>query len=135
MIVRYDSETGEIIGSVSGSLSADDFNESVIEVSDEVDIEGKKVDTSEDTLTWEQSLTKAKQSKIREVKEQAQEVLSETDWCVVRKQETGEAIPQDVLDHRSTVRSQSDTFEQEINDLDSVGAVMDYSFEFPDPPE
>lgn len=81
------------------------------------------------------TLSEAQSERIAEIKEQANAVLKETDWYVIRKQETGEAIPQDVLDHRSTVRSKSGTFEQEVNDLGTVEDVLNYTFTFPDPPK
>lgn len=72
---------------------------------------------------------------IQEIKNRAYEVLSETDWYITRKQETGEAIPQDVLDHRSQVRSDSDAFEQDVNNLETVEGVLNYEYSFPEPSE
>lgn len=87
---------------------------------------------------WEsnrQSLSETKQQRVKEIKERAKEVLSETDWYITREQETGEAIPQDVLDHRSQVRTDSDTFESEVNALESVEDVLNYEYSYPDPPQ
>lgn len=87
---------------------------------------------------WEsnrQSLSETKQQRVKEIKERAKEALSETDWYVTREQETGEATPQDVLDHRADVRSKSDTFEQEVNALETVEQVLNYEYSFPEPPE
>jgi len=133
MIIQYD-DSGEITGTVTGSLSPTDFQESVIEVPDGTSTKNKKVDTENDTLVWDCPLSDAKKQKINEVKDRANEILSKTDWYIIRKQETGEAIPQNVLDHRSKVRSESDTFEQEINNLSSVSNVFSYKFSFDSPP-
>jgi len=81
------------------------------------------------------TLPEAKAQRIQEINDRAYEVLSRTDWYIVRKQETGEAVPQDVLDHRSQVRSDSGTFESDVNALESVSKVQEYSFDYPNPPE
>jgi len=81
------------------------------------------------------TLSEAQSDKVDQIKSDANDVLEHTDWYVVRKQETGESIPQSVLDHRSKVRSLSDKFESEVNALESVSEVQDYSHTYPDPPE
>jgi hypothetical protein len=81
------------------------------------------------------TLSEAKEQKVDQIKKRANSALSETDWYVVRKQETGEPIPQDVVDHRSKVRSLSDQFESEVTDLSGVDNVLSYSFIYPEPPE
>jgi len=81
------------------------------------------------------SLSDIKNRKISEIKRRAKLVLSETDWYIIRNKETGEAIPQEVLNHRSQVRSDSDTFEQEVKDLTTVEEVLNYDYNFPEPPE
>jgi hypothetical protein len=94
-------------------------------------------DTGEFTepTTTTPTLSKAQEIKIDRIKERANSVLSETDWYVVRKQETGESIPQSVIDHRAEVRLLSDEFESDVNALESVSEVRDYAFEYPEPPE
>ncbi|MCF8001115.1 MAG: phage tail assembly chaperone [Halanaerobiales bacterium] len=57
-------------------------------------------------------------------------MLSETDWYVVRKQETGESIPQDVLDERQSIRSQSETMESEISTLTTKEEVKGYQMNY-----
>jgi len=81
------------------------------------------------------SLSEAKSQRIKEIKDKANNVLSKTDWYITREQETGESIPQDVLDHRSQVRSDSDTFEREVNNFTTVEEVVNYEYSFPGPPE
>jgi len=94
-------------------------------------------DTGEFTepTTTTPTLSEAQSDKIDRIKERANSVLSETDWYVVRQQETGEAIPQSVIDHRAKVRSLSDGFEDDVNNLDTVSEIQEYSFEYPEPPE
>lgn len=81
------------------------------------------------------SLSKAQSAKIDQIKTDAKDVLKHTDWYIVRKQETGESIPQSVIDHRAEVRSLSDQFESDVNALESVSEVQNYSFDYPEPPE
>lgn len=81
------------------------------------------------------TLPEAQENKIVQIKERANSVLSETDWYVVRKQETSESIPQSVIDHRAEVRSFSDDFESDVNALESISEVKEYSFSYPEPPE
>lgn len=101
-----------------------------------IDGEREEMDQEEvESISSSRSLTKAKKDRINQIKENAQHILSETDWYVVRKQETDESIPQSVIDHRAEVRSLSDQFESDVNALESVSEVRDYAFEYPKPPE
>lgn len=134
MLIQYDEESGEIIGKVFGA-DAETFEQPVLEVEDNTHIDKKQVDTASGSLVWEDSLQEAKSRRISQIKEQAREILEKTDWYVVRENETGESIPQNILDHRSTVRSQSETFEQEVANLGSVGEVLNYEYQFPSPPK
>lgn len=45
------------------------------------------------------------QKAIEEANAEARAYLSSTDWYVIRQQETGVAIPQDILDARNLARS------------------------------
>ena len=54
---------------------------------------------------------------IREVKEQAQGILNQTDWYVVRKADTGEAIPSNVATHRAAVRTKQASMKQQLQML------------------
>jgi len=61
---------------------------------------------------------------IQTVKAQAAGLLSATDWYVVRKSETDEAIPADVLTYRAAVRTASNTIEAAITACDTHDAFM-----------
>lgn len=135
MHIRYDPQSGEIVGTISGDFDPEDAEYPTINVSDTTEVKNKKVNVKTGEIGWSYSIDGAKQLKIQEIKERANRVLSETDWFVVRKQETGESIPQSVIDHRAEVRSLSEKFESEVNGLDSVDEVLAYSFEYPDPPD
>ena len=68
---------------------------------------------------------------ISKTKEIAGSLLNQFDWYVVRQAETGKAIPQEVLDYRAAVRTQSDNREVMINgtaDTDALAAVITSDF-------
>jgi len=135
MFVRYNSESGEITGAIKSPQKPSGIPDPLIEISSDFSLENKRVDTKSEQIVWDYTLTEAQSDKIQEIKDRAYEVLEETDWYVVREQETGETIPQDVLDHRSQVRSDSDSFEQDVNGLETVEDVLNYGYSFPKPPK
>ena len=61
---------------------------------------------------------------IQTVKAQAAGLLSATDWYVVRKSETDEAIPADVLTYRAAVRTASNNIEAAITACETHDAFM-----------
>jgi hypothetical protein len=133
MLVHYDEGSGKIQGVIERAEPSD-VGVPVISVEDGTDVGGMKVDTENDKLVYDISLSEAKADRIKEIKQSAKKVLSQTDWYVVRNQETGEAIPQSVVDHRNEVRSLSDSFESEVKNIDSISNVLEYRFSHPDPP-
>jgi len=60
---------------------------------------------------------------IREVKAQAQGILNQTDWYVVRKADTGEAIPSNVATHRAAVRTKQASMETAITNAADTPAL------------
>jgi len=135
MFVRYNPESGEIRGTIISAQKPSGIPDPLIEVPSDLSLENKRVDTESEQIVWDCTLAEAQSDKIQEIKDRAYEVLEETDWYVVREQETGETIPQDVLDHRSQVRSDSDSFEQDVNGLETVEDVLNYEYSFPKPPK
>jgi len=77
----------------------------------------------------EQVVTKGlKSNAIATVKAQAAGLLAPTDWYIVRKSETGDAIPATISTFRSAVRAASGTIEAAITaaaDLDAFMALYD----------
>lgn len=134
MIVLYNANTGEIRGRGTG-IQVGQVDFPAIEVPDGTDIERKRVDTSAGELVWSVDLSVAKQDKIRAVKEDARDVLQKTDWYVIREVETGKSHPQSVTDHRTKVRSLATQFEDDVNALETMLQVQNYSFTYPEPPE
>jgi hypothetical protein len=67
---------------------------------------------------------------ISNIKQEAWELLSKTDWYVVRKSETGEDIPSDIITERNDIRSKTEQFETDIQQLDSIDDVLNYTWTF-----
>ena len=60
---------------------------------------------------------------IREVKAQAQGILNQTDWYVVRKADTDEAIPSSIATHRAAVRTKQASMETAITNAADAAAL------------
>ena len=55
-------------------------------------VNGQLVKPQEPTVTWE------------EIRAERDALLQQTDWYIIKSQETGETIPQDILDYRQALR-------------------------------
>jgi len=77
-----------------------------------------------------QVITKGlKSQKISISKQQAAGLLQSTDWYVTRKADTGTAIPQDIQDFRTAVRSVNNQQETQINacsNVEQLKALYEY---------
>lgn len=78
--------------------------------------------------TWTQTLAQLKEQQINNFKHSTGTKLQQTDWYIIRNQETGAAIPADITSARQALRDQADTVESEINSKTSKKAVMSYDF-------
>jgi len=70
-----------------------------------------------------------KSQKISISKQQAAGLLQKTDWYVTRKSDTGTAIPQDIQDFRTNVRSVNNQQETQINacsNVEQLKALYEY---------
>jgi len=83
----------------------------------------------DDVTEEDGTITKGlKSNAIATVKAQAAGLLAPTDWYVVRKSETGDAIPATISTYRAAVRTASGTIEAAITaaaDLDAFMALYD----------
>ena len=79
--------------------------------------------------TWVQTLSELKQQRIYNFNCDIKIKLQETDWYIIRNQETGDEIPADIISARQALRDQSEVVENEINALTTKKAVM--SFDLP----
>ena len=78
--------------------------------------------------TWVKTLTQLKEQQINGFKNLVESELNKTDWYIIRNQETGAAIPADITSARTTLRTQANTVESEINALTTKTSVMSYDF-------
>jgi len=78
--------------------------------------------------TWVQTLAELKEQQINSFNFSTQFKLKETDWYIIKNQETGAAIPVDITAARQALRDQANTVELEINALTTKKAVMSYDF-------
>ena len=75
------------------------------------------------------NLTELKTSKIADAKSYANQLLSDTDWYVVRNAETSTAIPSEITSFRTAVRTNYAALKTAITDAANVAAVAAlYSF-------
>ena len=75
------------------------------------------------------NLTELKTSKIADAKSYANQLLSDTDWYVVRNAETSTAIPSEITAFRTAVRTNYAALKTAITDAANVDAVAEiYSF-------
>jgi len=73
----------------------------------------------------QQVITKGlKTEAVEKVKQTANQLLSDTDWMVIRAQEKGTAIPADVQSYRDGVRAAADTIESAINGAADLEAFI-----------
>jgi hypothetical protein len=79
--------------------------------------------------TWTQSLAELKEQQIENLKYSANIKLQQTDWYIIRNQESGEAIPESITTQRQEIRDLVTDNENQINALTTKKAVM--SFDLP----
>jgi hypothetical protein len=79
-------------------------------------------------ISWAQTLAELKEQQINSFNFSTQFKLKETDWYIIKNQETGAAIPADITAARQALRDQANAVELEINALTTKKAVMSYDF-------
>jgi len=73
-----------------------------------------------------QTLAELKTQKIENLKHLIGSQLQKTDWVVIRQMDSGEVAPQEVIDNRADLRTQSNTIGAEIKALTTKKAVLTY---------
>jgi hypothetical protein len=85
----------------------------------------------EDITNEDETITKGlKSQKISISKQQTAGLLNSSDWYVTRKSDTGTAIPQEIQDFRTEVRSVSNQQETQINactTVEQLKALYEYT--------
>ena len=64
-----------------------------------------------------------KTKKIRGVKQQAANILAETDWYIVRKADANTAVPSAITNHRAAVRTKCASMETAITNASNTAAI------------
>ena len=80
-----------------------------------------------ESRTYTQTLDELKEQKIANLKHLYNSELAKTDWYIIRGQE-GTAVPQDILDARTALRTECATQETNINAKTTKASVIDYEF-------
>ena len=78
-----------------------------------------------ESRTYTQTVAELKEQKIANLKQLYNSELAKTDWYIIRGQE-GTAVPQDILDARTTLRTECTTHETNINAKTTKASVIDY---------
>ena len=78
-----------------------------------------------ESRTYTQTVAELKEQKIANLKDLYNRELAKTDWYIIRGQE-GIAAPQEILDARAALRSESATHETNINAKTTKASVIDY---------
>ena len=78
--------------------------------------------------TWSETLDELKAKRINNFKAIINNELQKTDWYVIRKADSNDAIPEDIQTARADLRAQSATVEDEINALTTKKEVVLYDF-------
>jgi len=60
---------------------------------------------------------------IRTIKQQAAEILQDTDWYIVRKADAGTAVPSAITTHRAAVRTKAASMETAITNASNTPAL------------
>ena len=75
-----------------------------------------------------ETLAELKKEKISDLKSIIGDMLSATDWYIIRESDSGEITPQSIKDERAALRNLSNTKEAEINALSTKKEVILYNF-------
>ena len=78
--------------------------------------------------TWAETLDALKTRRINHFKSIINSKLKKTDWYIIRKADSGDAVPESVTTDRAALRTQSATVETEINALSTKKEVILYDF-------
>ena len=112
--VTYAFGSGKVTGSY-GTATARAHADSLFTAQDETDGLGTEGELKDEGL---------KTKLIRQLKQEAQNILSETDWYVVRKADTAEAVPSSIATHRAAVRTKQASMDTAITNASDTPALI-----------
>lgn len=87
------------------------------------EVDGVMVQTEQGT---ERSVDILKSRMISSVKSTVSSLLSRDDWMVIREMEGGTEMSSELKSYRSSLRSESNAKEEEINSLSTISEVISY---------
>ena len=111
--ITYAFSGGKVTGSY-GDATAKKHADTLFTSQDETDGLGTEGDVRSEGL---------KTVLIRDVKKHAESILSKTDWYVIRKADTDEAVPSSIATHRAAVRSKQAEQETAITNASDTPAL------------
>ncbi len=111
--VTYAFGSGKVTGSY-GDATAKAHADTLFTAQDESDGKGTEGDVKDEGL---------KTKLIRDVKAQANQLLSKTDWYVTRKSEKSTAIPSNITTWRNGIRSKQAAMETSITNASDTPAL------------
>lgn len=79
--------------------------------------------------TWSDTVAELKQSRINELNEKARQLLSKTDWEIIRQADTGQEVNEETQTERNEIRENVEFIETEINSKTTKKSVMSYIIE------
>ena len=99
--------------------SDEEGNPLYVKVLGEVDGEPAMVDSDERLVT-----KGLKSQWIAQVKDTAGKMLAQTDWMIIRRDDRGVEVPQDIANKRTAILQETDRLEAAIASADSVEALI-----------
>ena len=111
--ISYSFDGSKVTGSY-GDAIAKAHADTLFSAQDETDGLGTEGEVKQEGL---------KTQLIRDIKRQAQSELSRTDWYVIRKTDTDEAIPSAIATHRAAVRSKQASMETAVTNASDTPAL------------
>jgi len=78
---------------------------------------------------WSETLSELKDSRITQLNEKANQLLSKTDWEIIRQADTGQEVNEETQTERNEIRENVESIEAEINAKTTKKSVMSYIIE------
>jgi len=107
-----------------------DHNQSVEELSEiYFDSDNDVFTYNVNDKNWSETVAELKAIRIKELNNKAHNLLSITDWEIIRKCDTSDEVSPDTQEDRNEIRDNVVRIEAEINSKTTKKSVMSYEFE------
>lgn len=80
-------------------------------------------------INWSETLAELKDSRINQLNEKAKQLLSKTDWEIIRQADTGKEVNSETKEQRNDIRAKVETIKAEITAKTTKKSVMSYVIE------